>query len=90
MSSVNTSAPSAFHNQPNRLLRPAEAAQYLGLTLATIYSKASRRELPSVKVGRSLRFRLAALEKLIRAGERPALRPLRALVNPPTGTGGES
>lgn len=62
----------------NRLLRPAEAAIYLGLTLATIYSKSSRREIPSVKVGRSLRFRLSSLEKMIRAGERAALRPLHA------------
>lgn len=62
----------------DRLLKPTEAAQYLGLTVATIYTKASRRQLPTVKLGRSLRFRRADLEKLVRAGLRPALRPLHA------------
>jgi excisionase family DNA binding protein len=59
-----------------RLLKPAEAAEYLGLTVPTIYTKASRRQLPTVKVGRSLRFRRADLEKIVKAGLRPALRPL--------------
>ena len=58
------------------LLKPAEAADYLGLTLATIYTKASRRQLPTVKVGRSLRFRRSDLERIVKAGLRPALRPL--------------
>ncbi len=60
----------------DRLLKPAEAAEYLGLTVPTIYTKACRRQLPTVKVGRSLRFRRADLDKLIKAGLRPALRPL--------------
>ena len=62
----------------DRLLKPAEAAEYLGFTLPTIYTKASRRQLPTVKVGRSLRFRRADLEKIVKAGLRPALRPLHA------------
>jgi len=65
------------------LLKPAEAADYLGLTLATIYTKASRRQLPTVKVGRSLRFRRADLDKLIKAGLRSALRPLADAVDGP-------
>ena len=48
-----------------RLLNPAEAAQYLGLKLDTVYKKARLRELPSVKVGRSLRFDLKALERFV-------------------------
>lgn len=73
------------HLERDRLLRPTEAAAYLGLTLATIYSKASRRQLPSVKVGRSLRFRRVDLEKLVKAGLRPALRPLHAPEDPGDG-----
>ena len=61
----------------DRLLSPAEAAAFLGSTIKTIYTKAYRRELPSVKVGRSLRFRLSSLERIVKAAERPALRPLR-------------
>lgn len=49
----------------DRLLKPAEAATYLGLTLATVYTQASRRQLPTVKIGRSLRFRRVDLERLV-------------------------
>ena len=48
-----------------RLLNAVEAAGYLGLKVDTVYKKARLRELPSVKVGRSLRFDLKALERLI-------------------------
>jgi excisionase family DNA binding protein len=48
-----------------RLLNPREAAQYLGLKVDTVYKKARLRELPSVKVGRCLRFDKNALDRLI-------------------------
>ena len=48
-----------------RLLNVEEAAAYLGLKVDTIYKKARLRELPSVKVGRSLRFDLKALERFV-------------------------
>ena len=57
------------------LLTPAEATQYLRWTLSTIYTAAARRKLPSVKIGGSLRFRRSDLEKMEKAGLRPALRP---------------
>lgn len=60
----------------DRLLRPAELAVALGWTLSTVYSKASRRQIPFVKIGRSLRFKKSDLDRLIRSGERPALRGL--------------
>jgi excisionase family DNA binding protein len=59
----------------HKLLNVAEAAEFLGTTCKTLYSKASRREIPTVKIGRSLRFRLGDLERIIKAGLRPALRP---------------
>jgi excisionase family DNA binding protein len=43
-----------------RLLNVEEAARYLGLEVDTIYKKARMRELPSVKVGRALRFDVKA------------------------------
>jgi excisionase family DNA binding protein len=49
-----------------RLLNVEEAAQYLGLQADTVYKKARLRELPSVKVGRALRFDVEALERFIR------------------------
>jgi excisionase family DNA binding protein len=48
-----------------RLLTPGEAAAYLGLKLDTVYKKARLRELPSVKVGRSLRFDVVALNRYV-------------------------
>jgi excisionase family DNA binding protein len=48
-----------------RLLNVGEAAGYLGLKVDTIYRKARLRELPSVKVGRALRFDVKALERFV-------------------------
>jgi len=48
-----------------RLLNVREAAEYLGLQIDTIYRKARLRELPSVKVGRALRFDVVALQRYI-------------------------
>ena len=48
-----------------RLLTTRETAEYLGLAEETVYKKARLRELPSVKVGRSLRFDLQALERYV-------------------------
>jgi excisionase family DNA binding protein len=48
-----------------RLLNVREAARYLGLEVDTIYKKARLRELPSVKVGRALRFDVSALDRYI-------------------------
>jgi excisionase family DNA binding protein len=48
-----------------RLLNVEEAARYLGLEVDTVYKKARLRELPSVKVGRALRFDVEALQRFI-------------------------
>ena len=48
-----------------RLLNARETAQYLGLEVGTVYKKARLRELPSVKVGRALRFDLVAITRYI-------------------------
>ena len=48
-----------------RLLNVREAARYLGLETDTVYKKARLRELPSVKVGRALRFDVKALERFV-------------------------
>ena len=48
-----------------RLLNAREAGRYLGLEVDTVYKKARLRELPSVKVGRALRFDLPALERYV-------------------------
>lgn len=48
-----------------RLLNVQEAARYLGLQVDTVYKKARLAELPSVKVGRALRFDVVALDRYI-------------------------
>ena len=48
-----------------RLLKVEEAAEFLGLQVDTVYRKARLRELPSVKVGRALRFDVEALKRFI-------------------------
>jgi excisionase family DNA binding protein len=48
-----------------RLLTVREAADYLGTTPSTLYSKVWRREVPFVKWGRSVRFDKADLDELI-------------------------
>lgn len=48
-----------------RLLNVEEAAEYLGLQVDTVYKKSRLRELPSVKVGRALRFDVVALRRFI-------------------------
>jgi excisionase family DNA binding protein len=56
-----------------RLLNVREASQYLGLDIDTIYKKSRLRELPSVKVGRALRFDVKALERFIERNAKPIL-----------------
>jgi excisionase family DNA binding protein len=58
-----------------RLLTVGEVAQMLGVSVAFVYQHAggSRRpRIPCVKIGRSLRFRLSAIEELIRSLEQAA------------------
>ena len=56
-----------------RLLNVKEAAQYLGLEVDTIYKKSRLRELPSVKVGRALRFDVVALDRYVEQNSRKEL-----------------
>jgi len=62
-----TATPSLLSNSGvgKRLLNVREAAQYLGLQVDAIYKKSRLRELPSVKVGRALRFDVKALERYV-------------------------
>ncbi len=58
---------------PDRLLDVAQAAAVLGLkSPRTLYKWAYAGRIPSVKIGRLLRFRRSDLERLIADGERPA------------------
>ena len=48
-----------------RLINVEEAARYLGIKAVTVYKKTSLREIPSVRIGRALRFDVKALDRYI-------------------------
>jgi excisionase family DNA binding protein len=52
-----------------RLLNVREAARLLGTTPGSLYSMVWRREVPFVKLGRSLRFDVRDLDQLIEQGK---------------------
>lgn len=55
-----------------RLMREAEAAQYLGLTDGQIRGLREKRRIPTVKVGRSVFYDRRALDRWIDARSVPA------------------
>ena len=52
----------------DRLLTVRQAAELLSFKPRTLYKMAAEGRLPVVKIGRSSRFRLSAIEALIRGG----------------------
>lgn len=56
--------------QPEQLLTIQEAAEFLSLTVPTIYSKVSRRELPFMKRSKRLYFSTTDLMEYLKAGSR--------------------
>ena len=58
----------AHHNSPNdRLLPPGEAADYLGVVENTlsVWRSTGRYNLPYIKVGRLVRYRLSDLQAFL-------------------------
>ncbi|CAM1366111.1 DNA-binding protein [Tenacibaculum litopenaei] len=56
--------------QPEKLLTVQEAAQFLNLTVPTIYSKVSKRELPVMKRGKRLYFSSIELLEYLKEGRK--------------------
>ena len=54
----------------DKLIGVKEAAEFLGLSTATIYSKTSRGELPTMKRGKKLYFSTDALTEYVKQGTR--------------------
>ena len=57
-----------FPEQPEELLTVQEAAKFLNLAVATIYSKVSREELPFMKRGNRLYFSSIELMEYLKQG----------------------
>ena len=64
--------PEASPRPAKRLFTVKEAACYLAMAPKTLYNLAYARRIPTVKLGRSLRFDLKDLDDLIAANRRPA------------------
>jgi len=58
------------------LLTVAQTADFLSLTIPTIYSKVSRRELPVMKRGKRLYFSKSELREYLKEGRRKTLNEL--------------
>lgn len=56
-----------------KLLNPQEAAELLGVKVCTVYTWSYRRQIPSQKVGKLLRFSPAELQKWLKEQERKPL-----------------
>jgi excisionase family DNA binding protein len=57
-------------DQPEQLLTIQEAAQFLNLTVPTMYSKVSKGELPVMKRGKRLYFSRTELLEYIKGGRK--------------------
>ena len=57
-------------DQPERLLTIQEAAEFLSLTVPTMYSKVSKGELPVMKRSKRLYFSRAELMEYIKTGRK--------------------
>lgn len=55
----------ASNDAEDRLLNAKELARYLGYAEGTVRNKAAAGEIPSVKLGVSLRFRLSEIRKWV-------------------------
>lgn len=60
----------ATNEQPEQFLTVQETAQFLNLTVPTIYSKVSKRELPVMKRGKRLYFSSIELLEYIKEGRK--------------------
>jgi excisionase family DNA binding protein len=54
------------------LITIQEAAKFLSVSKSTLYGWVWQRRIPFVKVGRSLRFELAELQKFVQSNRFPA------------------
>ena len=58
-----------------RLFTAKEAAEFLGLAEQTVRQWANMRKIPSVKLGRALRFDIRELDDWIESNRQPARNP---------------
>jgi excisionase family DNA binding protein len=62
----------SFHCVDHQLVTVHDAAQYLSISVSTLYGWVYQRRITFVKVGRALRFDIADLDKFIQTGRTQA------------------
>jgi len=62
-------------SQGTEWLTAAQAAAHLGMSLRALYSAVERRQVPTVRLGRRLRFNRAGLDRLLSGPRGGGLRP---------------
>lgn len=60
---------------PRRTLTVTEAANVLGIGRTAAYEAVRRREIPSIRIGRSVRVPIAAIDKMLGGGPSERLVP---------------
>lgn len=55
---------------PKEFFNIQEASEYLNLAIPTIYSLVSKREIPSIKRGKKLAFKVSELREYLEKGKR--------------------
>jgi excisionase family DNA binding protein len=51
--------------EDDEIWTPQETAGYMKVTVASVYQRVARKEIPYIKMGRLLRFKRSALEEYI-------------------------
>lgn len=64
--------------QPEQFLTIQQAAEFLNLSVATIYSKVSKRELPVMKRSKRLYFSLSELTEYLKNGKKKSFAEIEA------------
>ena len=68
----------ATTEQPERFLTIQQAAEFLNLSVPTMYSKVSKRELPVMKQGKRLYFSLTELTEYLKNGKKKSFAEIEA------------
>lgn len=68
----------ATTKQPEQFLTIQQAAAFLNLSVATIYSKVSKRELPVMKRSKRLYFSLTELTEYLKNGKKKSFAEIEA------------
>jgi excisionase family DNA binding protein len=64
-------------DQPEQLLSIQQAAEFLRLSVPTLYSKVSKREIPFMKAGKRLYFSRVELMEYVKTGRKNTITELK-------------